>query len=145
MSPRLFAVALLTGAIAVSALAADDTEAETDIETMEHVEVIGYPTPAATGDPSLAGKETLAAQMRKQQRRELLRTTQETQLQQMRAFRLEGNRETLAQEAQDAQGKPEQEASSIVPVSETEVIEGEIIETDAIDRQAVENREQEPS
>ncbi|WP_295802717.1 hypothetical protein [uncultured Microbulbifer sp.] len=110
MKPHLFAALLLTGAVASPAFAADDaadntgdrTSANTSTaEAMEHVEVTGYPLPQAAAQELLAEREQLVQQMREQHRRELLRSVLEAQLQQLEAFRLEGERdarESLAQE-----------------------------------------------
>lgn len=133
MNPRKFAAALLACAIAGTALASEDSDAtkkKEGPEVMEHVEVIGYPTPKVATEESASDEESLAEQMAQQQRQQLLRDTRAAQLRQLEAFRLEGERlspEEVAQEATDqleqlepAELEVDEEASSIEPAQETE-------------------------
>ncbi|WP_428819691.1 hypothetical protein [Microbulbifer sp. MCCC 1A16149] len=133
MNPRKFAAAFIACAIAGTALATEQSDVSEEAEVMEHVEVIGYPTPAITATETSVDKDSIAEQMVKQQRQELLRSTEAAQLQQLEAFRLEGENlsgDTLAQEAppqleqlEPAEVELDEEASSIDPVQESEIQE----------------------
>lgn len=132
MKPRLYSAVLLAALVAGGAQAAD--------QTMEYVEVIGYPPPKVAAQA--ADGEAKAAQLAKQHREELLRSMRASQRKQLETVRLEGTTgagETLAQETPARQQeqlapasaesaplkleqplKPEQKAGEILPAQEAD-------------------------
>ncbi|HEY8568145.1 hypothetical protein [Microbulbifer sp.] len=92
MKPRLYPAVLLAAVMAASAQAAD--------QSMEHVEVIGYPAPQVAERSS--DSEAHAAQQAAQHRQELLQLLSEAQRKQLQSLRLEGvnsGEETLAEKS----------------------------------------------
>ncbi|WOX03923.1 hypothetical protein [Microbulbifer pacificus] len=110
MKPRLYPAVSLAAVMAAGARAED--------QAMEHVEVIGYPTPQVAERAS--DSEKLAAKQAEQYREELLQLLREAQRKRLQALRLEGvtsNKETLAEET------PAEQQQQLAPVGvETEPV-----------------------
>lgn len=101
MNHRLLVAALLAGAFVGTAHAAEGSGAGIAAETMEHVEVIGYPAPAVAGQALLAEKEALAKQLLQQSIKELLNSARELQQRQLQLFRRANNAQTAEELVQD--------------------------------------------
>lgn len=141
MDARSLLLGLLASALTCAAFATEETSTQVSgtantPETMEHVEVIGYPTPAPSAQDAATDIPSSAEQLAQQQRQELLRAARQAQLQQLEAFQLEGKRlegEEVAQQAPEqlkqlepaalkieADSELEEEATAIEPTQENQ-------------------------
>lgn len=164
MEPRFLLPGLLACVLCCATVAAEEANneqgtADTGPETMEHVEVIGYPVPEVSTREDEADKPLIAEQFREElrqdllqehNRRELMSAIRYQQLQQLEAFRIAGEGQDSEEVAQEVQAQPVQPLEELKPAAltieaDTELEEEATAIEPATDNQAEEEALQEPS